>query len=100
MMMMMFRFQLMLLLAHNSLINMNNRLIRVDFMRLQDTFNKNYIQGDKCEFDELRDINAKLSRKVDELQDINTNWAVHGATELRVFTVVAFCAAWNGGGVL
>ena len=27
-------------------------------------------------------------------------WAVHGATELRVFTVVAFCAAWNGGGVL
>ena len=21
-------------------------------------------------------------------------------TELRVFTVVAFCAAWNGGGVL
>ena len=24
-------------------------------------------------------------------------WAVHGATELRVFTVVAFCAAWNGG---
>ena len=26
--------------------------------------------------------------------------AVHGATELRVFTVVAFCAAWNGGGVL
>ena len=22
-------------------------------------------------------------------------WAVHGATELRVFTVVAFCAAWN-----
>ena len=27
-------------------------------------------------------------------------WAVHGATELRVLTVVAFCAAWNGGGVL
>ena len=27
-------------------------------------------------------------------------WAVHGATELRVFTVVAFCAAWNGSGVL
>ena len=27
-------------------------------------------------------------------------WAVHGATELRVFTVVAFCAAWNGGGVV
>ena len=27
-------------------------------------------------------------------------WAVHGATELRVFTVVAFCAAWSGGGVL
>ena len=27
-------------------------------------------------------------------------WAVHGATELRVFTVVEFCAAWNGGGVL
>ena len=27
-------------------------------------------------------------------------WAVRGATELRVFTVVAFCAAWNGGGVL
>ena len=27
-------------------------------------------------------------------------WAVHGAMELRVFTVVAFCAAWNGGGVL
>ena len=27
-------------------------------------------------------------------------WAVHGATELRVFTVVAFCAAWNGGGML
>ena len=27
-------------------------------------------------------------------------WAVQGATELRVFTVVAFCAAWNGGGVL
>ena len=27
-------------------------------------------------------------------------WAVYGATELRVFTVVAFCAAWNGGGVL
>ena len=27
-------------------------------------------------------------------------WAVHGATELRVFTVVAFCAAWNGGGAL
>ena len=27
-------------------------------------------------------------------------WAVHGVTELRVFTVVAFCAAWNGGGVL
>ena len=27
-------------------------------------------------------------------------WAVHGATELRVFTVVAFSAAWNGGGVL
>ena len=27
-------------------------------------------------------------------------WAVHGATELRVFTVVAFCAAWFGGGVL
>ena len=27
-------------------------------------------------------------------------WAVHGATELRVFIVVAFCAAWNGGGVL
>ena len=27
-------------------------------------------------------------------------WAVHGATELRVFTVVAFCATWNGGGVL
>ena len=27
-------------------------------------------------------------------------WAVHGATELRVFTVVAFYAAWNGGGVL
>ena len=26
--------------------------------------------------------------------------AVHGATELWVFTVVAFCAAWNGGGVL
>ena len=24
----------------------------------------------------------------------------HGATELRVFTVVAFCAAWNGSGVL
>ena len=24
-------------------------------------------------------------------------WAVHGATELRVFTVVACCAAWNGG---
>ena len=27
-------------------------------------------------------------------------WAVHGATELRVFTVVAFCAAQNDGGVL
>ena len=27
-------------------------------------------------------------------------WCVHGATELRVFTVVAFCAAWNGGGVV
>ena len=27
-------------------------------------------------------------------------WEVHGATELRVFTVVAFNAAWNGGGVL
>ena len=27
-------------------------------------------------------------------------WAVHGATELRVFTVMAFCAAWSGGGVL
>ena len=27
-------------------------------------------------------------------------WAVHGATELRMFTVVAFCAAWNGGGVV
>ena len=27
-------------------------------------------------------------------------WAVHGATELRVFTVVAFCAVWNGDGVL
>ena len=27
-------------------------------------------------------------------------WAMHGATELRVFTVVAFYAAWNGGGVL
>ena len=27
-------------------------------------------------------------------------WAVHGATELRVYTVVAFCAAWNGGGLL
>ena len=27
-------------------------------------------------------------------------WAVHEATELRVITVEAFCAAWNGGGVL
>ena len=27
-------------------------------------------------------------------------WAVHGATELRVFTIVALCAAWIGGGVL
>ena len=27
-------------------------------------------------------------------------WAVHGATELGVFTVVAFCTAWNGGGVV
>ena len=27
-------------------------------------------------------------------------WAVHGASELRVFSVVALCAAWNGGGVL
>ena len=26
--------------------------------------------------------------------------SVHGATELQVFTVVAFCAAWNGGGVV
>ena len=25
-------------------------------------------------------------------------WAVHGAMELRVFTAVEFCAAWNGGG--
>ena len=25
-------------------------------------------------------------------------WAVHGATELRVFPVVAFCAAWQWGG--
>ena len=27
-------------------------------------------------------------------------WAVHGATEPRIFTDVAFCAVWNGGGVL
>ena len=27
-------------------------------------------------------------------------WAVHGATELRVLTVVAFCTAQNGGGVV
>ena len=26
--------------------------------------------------------------------------AVHGAMELLEFTVVAFCAAWNGGGVV
>ena len=25
---------------------------------------------------------------------------LHGAMELRVFTVVAFCAAWSGGGVV
>ena len=46
---------------------------------------------------------------VDEHQRNNKNTAgnagvrlcaVHRAMELWVFTVVAFCTAWNGGGVL